>query len=383
MDSNKELWQLFQSAKKGNDEAYEQLCNDTYDVVYNLVAMIYEKEENRNKLVKHIFTKMRKAIASENIDDKDVLRWVAQYATTVTYKVYVSQKGELFTESEDDREYDYNSIDGDNDFYDCCVYFNEAIEENFEEIAGTMDKLSKPQKIIYQLFCYEECSIDEIEDILETDSLYVCSEIAALREIIIDDYNEKFADNENADSEEDGSQIDIVEDEDDVIDKIYTIVPEKIMIGIGVGIAVVVVAIIVVVASMAGKSGKGGSTDTTTKASVTKEQTIKDSQNATSKPAQDWKNELTTPAGIEDSPTRKPAGGSGGQSTTTTQAPSTQAPEQETTTEAETPEPKPTETQEPGPKPTETQEPESKPTETQKPEPTQTETQSEQVQQAQ
>ena len=79
MDSNKELWQLFQSAKKGNDEAYEQLCNDTYDVVYNLVAMIYEKEENRNKLVKHIFTKMRKAIASENIDDKDVLRWVAQY----------------------------------------------------------------------------------------------------------------------------------------------------------------------------------------------------------------------------------------------------------------------------------------------------------------
>ena len=211
----------------------------------------------------------------------------------------------------------------------------------------------------------------------------MCSEIAALREIIIDDYNEKFADNENADSEEDGSQIDIVEDEDDVIDKIYTIVPEKIMIGIGVGIAVVVVAIIVVVASMAGKSGKGGSTDTTTKASVTKEQTIKDSQNATSKPAQDWKNELTTPAGIEDSPTRKPAGGSGGQSTTTTQAPSTQAPEQETTTEAETPEPKPTETQEPGPKPTETQEPASKPTETQKPEPTPTETQSEQVQQAQ
>ncbi|MBO5228136.1 MAG: hypothetical protein J6B39_03985, partial [Lachnospiraceae bacterium] len=182
INQDRELLALIEDAKNGSMDSYESACNMVYEEVYRLVALVYDKEENRNKLVKYIFDKMYNSIKKYNANKDDIHRWIDIFAIVTMYRVYSQQKGDIFQYNEDGADYEYNYIEDDDRLAQSVTFYNEAIANgNFRKEETSFGKLTKAQIIIYELYCYACCTVDEIEDLLEIDSVYICSEIVALK----------------------------------------------------------------------------------------------------------------------------------------------------------------------------------------------------------
>ena len=174
MEKEEQLMKVYEKAKKGSKDYYEYLCTLLFDEVYKMVALVYDKEENRKKLVNHIFNKMRTRLGEFNPDVDDIHRWVCVFAVTTIYSVYSAQKSDIFNYKEENAGYDINYVEDDEKLAEYAAEYNEQIA------GGTIDKsnssfgnLSKAQVILYELFCYAGCTVEEIEELIDVDSIHI------------------------------------------------------------------------------------------------------------------------------------------------------------------------------------------------------------------
>lgn len=183
-DNDIKLLQFIQEVKKGNKDVYDEISNLIIDEVYNLVSFVYKKEETRKKLARHVVVKIIRSIDEFDSEAMDIHMWIARFTTIEIYNVYSKQNGNIFSKTYNNLSYEYNSIQEDTLFESCAAEYNRAFIDIAElnKINGKLSSLTKAQKIIYEMFCYECFSIDEIEDVLEVDSTYIIDAIAGMKE---------------------------------------------------------------------------------------------------------------------------------------------------------------------------------------------------------
>ena len=180
---DRELVRLINSAKKGNKDSFERLCELIYHEVYNLVAFIYTSKETRTKLTKHVLVRIYKNLDDFDISEMDVHLWLARFTTLEVYRICVKQNGELFGTEMKTAEYRCETVEDDVELVRCAAEYNEAFldREKLEEILIDFKDMTKGQKILYQMFCYESYTLDELEDLLEVDSTFLGTQLMAVR----------------------------------------------------------------------------------------------------------------------------------------------------------------------------------------------------------
>lgn len=388
MAKKNELDTYIKKAKKGDKDAYRKIIELLYDEIYNLTAFIYDDDETKEKLTKHLFIKAYKNIADYDSEECDIHLWMAREATKELYKVVCDREDEIFSNEIEQKDYNYESIEDDEELGEASAEFNEAFltDAGFDKEEGCFASLTTGEKIIYLLYCYEGYSVDELETIMNIDSSFITSEIASMRDGVLAAYApikaENADENEDALADEDdvvapapvSSEDDDYEDEDDYSDpdydeeddidilddekpakraarpssadkKKYAIgglkLTEKELKGLIVGVfaAVVLIVVIVVVMVVSGHNKDNGNSQTT-KASVT---ATKTTPNTTTKAATEAETTTTqeetttvrqTQRGTQPSvnisttaaPTEAPTQPSTEAATKATQAPTTQAP---------------------------------------------------------
>ena len=180
---DRELIRLINSAKKGNKDSFERLCELIYHEVYNLVAFVYTSKETRTKLTKHVLVRIYKNLDDFDINEMDVHLWLARFTTLEVYRICVKQNGELFGTEMKTAEYSCETVEDDAELASCAAEYNEAFldREKLEEILIDFKDMTKGQKILYQMFCYESYTLDELEDLLEVDSTFLGTQLMAVR----------------------------------------------------------------------------------------------------------------------------------------------------------------------------------------------------------
>ena len=177
-------------SQKGDKDAYRKVIAELYSEIYNLSAFIYEDDETREKLTKHLFIKAFKSIADFDSEECDIHLWMAREATKEIYNVAVKRGDDMFSDEIEQRDYSYESIEEDDELGEASAEFNEAFltEEGFDPAVEFAANLTIGEKIIYLLYCYEGYTIDEIESIIEIDSSFIMSEIAGMRDGVLAEY---------------------------------------------------------------------------------------------------------------------------------------------------------------------------------------------------
>ena len=81
MAKKNELDTFIKKAQKGYKDAYRKIIEFLYDEIYNLTAFIYDDDETKEKLTKHLFIKAYKYIADYDSEECDIHLWMAREAT--------------------------------------------------------------------------------------------------------------------------------------------------------------------------------------------------------------------------------------------------------------------------------------------------------------
>lgn len=368
MAKKSELDTYIKKAKKGDKDAYRKIIEFLYDEIYNLTAFIYDDDETKEKLTKHLFIKAYKNIADYDSEECDIHLWMAREATKELYKVVCDREDEIFSNEIEQKDYNYESIEDDDELGEASAEFNEEFltDAGFDKEEGCFASLTTGEKIIYLLYCYEGYSVDEIETIMNIDSSFITSEIASMRDGVLAAYAPIKA--ENADENEDAlaadddtaasapaesededdddysdyddeDDIDILDDEKPVRKtagpsadkKKYAIgglrLTEKELKGLIVGVfaAVVLIVVIVVVMVVSGHNKDNGNPQTTKASVTTTKTTISETTKAATEAATTEEETTTTAAA------RRPQSGTQPDVNISTTAASTEAPTQAST----------------------------------------------------
>ena len=177
-------------SQKGDKDAYRKVIAELYSEIYNLSAFIYDDDETREKLTKHLFIKAFKSIADFDSEECDIHLWMAREATREIYNVAVKRGDNIFSNEIEQRDYSFESIEEDDELGEASAEFNESFltEEGFDPATEFAANLTIGEKIIYLLYCYEGYTVDEIESIIEIDSSFIMSEIAGMRDGVLAEY---------------------------------------------------------------------------------------------------------------------------------------------------------------------------------------------------
>ena len=191
MYKEEDLMKAFEKARKGSKDYYEDFCTMMFDEVRRLVSMVYEKESNINKLVNHIFNKLRPRLNEFDSQKEDIHRWVSVFASGMIYSVYNMSNSDVFTYREENSDFEIGYIEEDDEFAECAIHFNRVMSsKNFKKSESAFSMLTKGQIILYQLFCYAGCTVEEIEDMLEVDGIYISSELCDIKQLLVKELKE-------------------------------------------------------------------------------------------------------------------------------------------------------------------------------------------------
>jgi DNA-directed RNA polymerase specialized sigma24 family protein/cytoskeletal protein RodZ len=371
MAKNNELDKYIKKAKKDDKSAYRMIINYLWDEIYNLAGFLCDEDE-QEKVTKRLFVVAYKHIKEYDENECDIHLWMAREATKELYSLLCESEEEIFPAQIDQKDYDFASIDEDDELGEASAEFNEAFlgETGFDREEACFASMTAGEKIIYLLYCYESYTVDEIETIMNIDSSFITSEIAAMREGILAAYapikeaaadeNEDVLDGTDDADDEIDDDVDILDDERPVRKpsrpvkeqdkKEYAIgsfqFTEKQFKGLILGVfAVLLVIVIIIIVAVVSAHNGNNNTTATTKAPTTQTTPIQGTtaQNAeTTEETQETSAEEETTArsvqsgtqpNVEINTTEAPTQASTEGTTAATQAATTQA---ETTAAATT-----------------------------------------------
>ena len=180
------LGKLLNSFKESPEECYQEICTLAFDMVYQLVFQLYENEDISTKAAKLILLKACRQ-ADTYAAQEAPYNWIARFVTKTLYEMYHKKQGELFSYNTECTAYTYELLEDDKELSVCAGAYNGIYANRSIEMPGVFRKMTKGQIILYQLFMYEGCSVEEIEDALDEDSLFIVSELGAIRDILFAD----------------------------------------------------------------------------------------------------------------------------------------------------------------------------------------------------
>ena len=178
-----------QSGKGGN---YEEICELLFDEINNLVRPVCSDADESGKKVKKLFVRMLQQIDEIDTND-DIHLWIAGFTTVTLYEILYKENGKIINYNPANKEYTYQHIDEDNEFKSKITDYNDALAnpKRYMYAKDFFRKLTKGQIILFEMFCYEGFTIDEIEELLEIKKKYITSELAAIRAIVFGNGDEE------------------------------------------------------------------------------------------------------------------------------------------------------------------------------------------------
>ena len=213
MTNNKEerLIKLIRREQANKGGNYEEICE-----VNNLVRPVCSSAEESRKKVKKLFVRMLQQINEIDTHD-DIHLWIAGFSTVTLYEILCKEYGQIITYKSGNIDYSYSHIDEDEEFKSKIGTYNDSLAnpKRYMYSKDFFSRLTKGQIIIFEMFCYEGFTIDEIEELLEIDKIYITSEISSIRQMVLGNDNEEIeliaADNKgmarNVAEEEDSDDI--------------------------------------------------------------------------------------------------------------------------------------------------------------------------------
>ena len=178
-----------QSGKGGN---YEEICELLFDEINNLVRPVCQSAEESRKKVKKLFVRMLQQIDEIDTND-DIHLWIAGFTTVTLYELLCRENGQIITYRSGNIDYQYSHIDDDDELRLKVRDYNDALANPKRYMFGKefFSKLSKGQIILFEMFCYEGFTIDEIQELLEVDKIYITSELATIKAIVLGNTDEE------------------------------------------------------------------------------------------------------------------------------------------------------------------------------------------------
>ena len=176
-----------QAGKGGN---YEEICELLFDEMNNLVRPVCESAEESKKKVKKLFVRMLQQINEIDTND-DIHLWIAGFSTVTLYEILTKENGQIITYNSGNIDYPYSHIDEDEEFKSKIGDYNDALAnpQRYMFAKDFFKKLTKGQIILFEMFCYEGFTVDEIQELLEIDKVFITSELSALKDIVLGNVN--------------------------------------------------------------------------------------------------------------------------------------------------------------------------------------------------
>lgn len=192
--ANKEerLIRLIRREQAGKGGNYEEICELLFDEINNLVRPVCQSADESRKKVKKLFVRMLQQINEIDTND-DIHLWIAGFTTVTLYELLCKENGQIITYQSGNTDYPYSHIDDDNELKSKVRDYNDALANPKRYMYGRefFKKLTMGQIILFEMFCYEGFTIDEIQELLEIDKLYIKSELSAIREIVLGNDNDE------------------------------------------------------------------------------------------------------------------------------------------------------------------------------------------------
>lgn len=189
---NKEerLIKLIRREQAGKGGNYEEICELLFDEMNNLVRPVCESAEESKKKVKKLFVRMFQQINEIDTND-DIHLWIAGFSTVTLYEILTKENGQIITYNSGNIDYPYSHIDEDEEFKSKIGDYNDALAnpQRYMFAKDFFKKLTKGQIILFEMFCYEGFTVDEIQELLEIDKVFITSELSALKDIVLGNVN--------------------------------------------------------------------------------------------------------------------------------------------------------------------------------------------------
>jgi hypothetical protein len=189
---NKEerLIKLIRREQAGKGGNYEEICELLFDEMNNLVRPVCESAEESKKKVKKLFVRMLQQINEIDTND-DIHLWIAGFSTVTLYEILTKENGQIITYNSGNIDYPYSHIDEDEEFKSKIGDYNDALAnpQRYMFAKDFFKKLTKGQIILFEMFCYEGFTVDEIQELLEIDKVFITSELSALKDIVLGNVN--------------------------------------------------------------------------------------------------------------------------------------------------------------------------------------------------
>lgn len=210
--NDEQLVGLIKDVVSGNQDK-EVFCKEFYKEVYALVYPVFG--DNSKKVTSRAFIYL-----CDNLDKIDVDKNIhRQVATLVSAFMFGLIDKNTIKNNATGLEYEFNKIKEDTELYNVIrdnvkMFRNPA---DYDNVSDSIRNLSRVQTILLELYGYEMHSIDEIEELLDMDSAFICEFLAKTRAQILDiefETEEKSEYDEEDDSD-DGYEADRYEPEDE------------------------------------------------------------------------------------------------------------------------------------------------------------------------
>lgn len=244
------LGKLLISFKESPEECYEEICTLAFDMVYQLVFQLYENEGISTKAAKLILLKACRQ-ADTYAAQEEPYNWIAKFVTKTLYGMYHKEQGELFSYNTGGTEYVYDLLEDDKELSVCAGAYNGIYADRSIEMPGVFRKMTKGQLILYQLFMYEGCSVEEIEDALDEDVLFIVSELGVIRDILLADVQ-----NWTQTVDEPEKKTDEIHNEEP--EEVLSFLSDKVIRYLEIGVLAVAVILLVFVVAKAANDRKTG-----------------------------------------------------------------------------------------------------------------------------
>lgn len=179
-----QLLEIVEKMIGGSEEDYQMQVQELfYKRMNSLVAPIIRDKDECQQAVEKISHALYFEIQSLE-DTEGFYEWAYRFVTVEAYSIFIRTHGRLFhSTTRSKMHYKYQSLDHDKELKQCLLEKKKQ-DKGFSK--KLMNHLSVRKVVLYQMYCMEKCSIDDISDMLRVDKKVIRAKVGELRQFILD-----------------------------------------------------------------------------------------------------------------------------------------------------------------------------------------------------
>lgn len=180
MRNDEHLVEVFQQVADGTGNKRE-LCDLVEDQIFGLVLPVVKNEKRSDAVTGRILIELCESADTFNTE-RNLRRQIAGFTSMYLYEMLLAEGAQLQTDG-DMVEYDYSMIKEDEELHEemkkIVAVFRHP--ELYHKTDMTFKVLEPMEIVLLQLYGYETYTIDQLEDMLEMDSTFICNAIQRAR----------------------------------------------------------------------------------------------------------------------------------------------------------------------------------------------------------